>query len=178
MLNTIIRWSIRHRIAVILSAIPLIALGIVAFVRLPIDAFPDTTPVQVQINTTAANLSPLEIERQITVPIEQAISGLPDLSEVRSLSKFGLSQVTVLFEDGTDIYFARQVVMERVSSVEMPQGIERPQLGPVATGLGEVLHRLRRGKEPERASHRSGLEHQAAAAFASRRRGGEYLGRR
>jgi len=146
MLNATIRWSIRHRIAVILAAIPLIALGIVAFVHLPIDAFPDTTPVQVQINTTAANLSPLEIERQITVPIEQAISGLPNLSEVRSLSKFGLSQVTVLFEDGTDIYFARQVVMERVSSVEMSEGIERPQLGPVATGLGEVFHYIVSGE--------------------------------
>src|SRR6187401_91347 len=104
MLNAVIRWSIRHRIAVILSSVLLIGVGIAAFLHLPIDAFPDTTPVQVQINTAAANLSPLEIERQITVPIEQAISGLPHLSEVRSLSKFGLSQVTVIFEDGTDIY--------------------------------------------------------------------------
>jgi cobalt-zinc-cadmium resistance protein CzcA len=155
MLNAVIRWSIRHRIAVILAAIPLIAIGIAAFLHLPIDAFPDTTPVQVQINTTAANLSPLEIERQITVPIEQAISGLPDLHEVRSLSKFGLSQVTVIFEDGTEIYFARQVVMERLQGVEMPAGIDRPQLGPVATGLGEVFHYLVEGKEKSLAELRT-----------------------
>jgi cobalt-zinc-cadmium resistance protein CzcA len=95
-----------------------------------------------QINTVAPALSPLEIERQITFPIEQAISGLPKLHEVRSLSKFGLSQVTVVFEEGTGIYLGRQVVTERLQSVELPEGIDRPQLGPVATGLGEVFHYL------------------------------------
>src|SRR5512147_1515673 len=101
MLNAIISWSIRHRIAVIVGGIILAAIGSAALLHLPIDAFPDTTPVQVQINTVAPALSPLEIERQITSPIEQAISGLPKLHEVRSLSKFGLSQVTVIFEEGT-----------------------------------------------------------------------------
>ncbi len=146
MLNWIISWSIRHRFAVIVGGIILAAIGSAAVFHLPIDAFPDTTPVQVQINTVAPALSPLEIERQITFPIEQAISGLPKLHEVRSLSKFGLSQVTVIFEEGTEIYLGRQVVMERLQSVELPQGIDRPQLGPVATGLGEVFHYLVTGK--------------------------------
>ncbi len=140
MLSTIVRWSIRHRLVVILAAVGSAGLGVFAFLHLPIDAFPDTTPVQVQINTVAPALSPLEIERQLTVPIEQAISGLPALHEVRSISKFGLSQVTVIFEEGSEIYFARQVISERLQGVELPAGIERPQLGPVATGLGEIFH--------------------------------------
>ncbi len=142
MLDRVIRWSIQHRLAVLIGGLLLAALGIHAFLRLPLDAFPDTTPVQVQINTVAPALSPLEIERQITAPVEQAISGLPRLAEVRSISKFGLSQVTVIFEEGADIYLGRQVVAERVGSVSLPPGIERPQLGPVATGLGEVFHYL------------------------------------
>jgi heavy metal efflux system protein len=146
MLNGIITWSLRHRLLVILASIGVALAGIVAFRRLPIDAFPDTTPVQVQINTVAPALSPIEIERQISAPVEQAISGLPKLAEVRSLSRFGLSQVTVVFEEDTDIYLARQVVMERLQTVELPPGIERPQLGPVATGLGEVFHYVVTGK--------------------------------
>ena len=94
------------------------------------------------INTTAPALSPLEIERQITAPVERAISGLPGLTEVRSLSRFGLSQVVVIFDDGTDIYLARQVVSERLDRAKLPAGVDRPQLGPVATGLGEVFHYL------------------------------------
>src|SRR5262245_59885346 len=142
MLNQIISWSIRHRVAVLLAGLVLVAVGVSAFLRLPIDAFPDTTPVQVQVNTVAPALSPLEIERQITAPIEQSISGLPGLEEVRSISKFGLSQVTVIFHPRTGIYLGRQVVMERLAGVELPPGVERPQLGPVATGLGEVFHYL------------------------------------
>jgi len=142
MLERLIRWSIRHRMGVLVAGIALAGVGFSAFLRLPIDAFPDTTPIQVQVNTVAPALSPLEIERQITAPIEQTISGLPGLEEVRSLSKFGLSQVTVIFEDGTDVYLGRQVVMERLAGVELPTGIERPRLGPVATGLGEVFHYL------------------------------------
>ncbi|WP_437961186.1 CusA/CzcA family heavy metal efflux RND transporter [Sorangium sp. So ce119] len=146
MLNAVITWSLRHRLAVILAAIGLSLAGIWSFRRLPIDAFPDTTPVQVQINAVAPALSPVEIERQITAPLEQAISGLPGLEEVRSLSRFGFAQVTVRFEDDTDIYLARQVVLERVQGVALPPGIERPRLGPVATGLGEVLHYVVTGK--------------------------------
>ncbi|KYF82381.1 cation transporter, partial [Sorangium cellulosum] len=146
MLNAVITWSLRHRLLVILASIGLSLAGILALRRLPIDAFPDTTPVQVQINTVAPALSPVEIERQITAPVEQAISGLPRLEEVRSLSRFGLSQVTARFEDETDIYLARQVVMERLQTVTLPPGIERPELGPVATGLGEVFHYVVTGK--------------------------------
>ena len=147
MLNKVIHFSLNHRLLVILAWCFIAVLGAVAFLRLPLDAFPDTTPVQVQVNTTAPALSPLEIERQISAPLEQAISGLPKLKEVRSASRFGMSQVTVIFEDGTDIYLSRQVVMERVQGVALPPGIEKPQLGPVATGLGEVFHYLLTAKD-------------------------------
>ena len=142
MLEAVISWSLRHRVAVIALWLGVAAVGVAALARLPIDAFPDTTPVLVQINTKAPALSPIEIERQVTAPVEQAIGGLPGLEDVRSISKFGLSQVTVTFADATDIYLARQVVGERLATVELPQGIERPSLGPVASGLGEVFHYL------------------------------------
>src|SRR5207245_3827697 len=99
---------------------------------LDIDAFPDTTPVQVQINTVAPALGPEEVERQITFPIEQAIGGLPRLQQLRSVSKFGLSQVVATFDDGTDIYFARQVVNEPLTSVDMPEGLSGPKRRPAA----------------------------------------------
>ena len=118
----------------------MVAVGAVSLQFLDIDAFPDTTPVQIQVNTRRPSLAPEEVERQITFPVEQAISGLPGLEMVRSISKFGLSQVVVTFHDGTDIYFARQLVNERLGTVELPEGIERPQMGPVSTGLGEVFH--------------------------------------
>ena len=140
MLNWIIDFSLRHRATVIAAAVVFAALGVVSLGRLDIDAFPDTTPVQIQINTVAPSLAPEEVERQITFPIEQAIGGLPGLEVVRSISKFGLSQVVVTFHDGTDIYFARQLVNERLGAVELPEGIARPQMGPVSTGLGEVFH--------------------------------------
>ena len=140
MLNRLITACLQHRLLVIVLTLIVAGTGLHALSNLPIDAFPDTTPVQVQVNTVAPALSPLEIEQQITFPVEQVISGLPGLTQVRSISKFGLSQVTAIFEDGTDIYFARQVVGERLRNVELPQGIANPQLGPVATGLGEVYH--------------------------------------
>jgi cobalt-zinc-cadmium resistance protein CzcA len=155
MLNRVIHWSVRHRLAVVLGGLVLAAMGVYAFQRLPIDAFPDTTPIQVQVNTVAQALSPLEIERQITGPVEQAISGLPGLKEVRSISKFGLSQVTVIFEEGAVIYLGRQVVTERLGSVVLPPGIQRPQLGPVATGLGEVFHYLVTGTDKSLAELRT-----------------------
>ncbi|MCI0629197.1 MAG: CusA/CzcA family heavy metal efflux RND transporter [Phycisphaerales bacterium] len=142
MLNWIIGWSLRHRFLVLLGTLGFIVWGVYSLWRLPIDAFPDTTPVQVQVNTVAPALSPEEVERQITQPVEVAISGLPRLAGVRSISKFGLSQVTATFEDGTDIYFARQLINERLGTVELPEGIERSEMGPVATGLGEVFHYL------------------------------------
>ncbi len=140
MLNGIIDFSLRHRLLVILAALAFAVGGAVSLRYLDIDAFPDTTPVQVQINTVAPALAPEEIEQRITFPIEQVLGNMPRLTQMRSVSKFGLSQVVVTFEDGTDIYFARQVVNERLTGVELPTGIERPKMGPVATGLGEVFH--------------------------------------
>ncbi len=146
MLDRVIRWSLAHRWFVIAAWVAIAAIGVHAFTRLPLDAFPDVTPVQVQVNTVAPALGPLEIERLITTRVEQAISGVPSLTEVRSLSRFGLSQVTVTFEDGTDIWHARQVLGERLGTIELPAGIERPAMGPVATGLGEVFHYLVTGE--------------------------------
>lgn len=140
MLNWLIDFSLRNRFLVIAVALVFAAVGVVSLQHLDVDAFPDTTPVQVQINTTAPALGPEEVEQQITFPIEQVLSGLPRLELLRSVSKFGLSQVVVTFEDGTDIYFARQLVNERLTTVALPPGIERPQMGPVSTGLGEVFH--------------------------------------
>jgi len=148
-LNWIIDFSLRNRFLVILVAVVAAATGVVSLRYLDIDAFPDTTPVQVQINTIAPALGPEEIEQQITFPIEQVISGLPGLQQLRSVSKFGLSQVVVTFEDGTNIYFARQLVNERLGTVELPVGIEKPKMGPVATGLGEVFHYVVTGQETE-----------------------------
>lgn len=140
MLNWIINWSLRHRLVVLGMMGVFVAIGLYAVTHVNIDAFPDTTPVQVQINTVAPSFGPEEAERQITFPVEQAISGLPNLQNVRSVSKFGLSQVVVTFDDGTDIWFARRLVGERLATVELPSGIQRPEMGPVATGLGEVFH--------------------------------------
>lgn len=145
-LNRIIDFSLRNRLLVILGVLAAGVAGVISLRHLDIDAFPDTTPVQVQINTVAPALSPEEVERQITFPIEQAISGLPGLEQLRSISKFGLSQVVVIFEDGTDIYFARQLINERLATVELAQGIGRPKMGPVATGLGEVFHYIVTGQ--------------------------------
>ena len=139
MLTRLIDLCLQHRPIVLLATLLLAVVGAFSLARLPFDAFPDTTPVQVQVNTTAPALSPLEVERQITFPVEQAIAGLAGLEQVRSISKFGFSQVTAVFDDYTDIYRARQVVSERLASVELPESVEPPALGPVATGLGEVF---------------------------------------
>jgi cobalt-zinc-cadmium resistance protein CzcA len=140
MLNAVIDWSLRHRFIVVGAALAFVALGLMALPRLPLDAFPDTTPVQVQVNTFAPGVAPVTVERQVTVPVEQALSGAPRLTQMRSVSKFGLSQVVVTFEDGTDIYFARQIVNERLAAADIPPDVQRPRMGPVATGLGEVFH--------------------------------------
>jgi cobalt-zinc-cadmium resistance protein CzcA len=139
MLERLIRGSIAHRWLTLLLTLALMALGAWSFTRLPIDATPDITNVQVQINTEAPGYSPLEAEQRVTFPIETAIAGLSRLDYTRSLSRYGLSQVTVVFEDGTDIYFARQQVAERLQQVrsQLPEGLE-PNMGPVATGLGEI----------------------------------------
>ena len=140
MLERLVNLSFEHRpVVLVLAALALFG-GVRALVTLPVDAFPDTTPVQVQINTVASELGPEEVERQISFPVETAISGLPGLANVRSVSKFGFSQIVATFEDDTSIYDARQLVLERINSVRLPEGIERPSLGPIATGLGEVFH--------------------------------------
>ena len=140
MLEKIIRFSIAHRWLVLLLTLALIGLGAWSFTRLPIDATPDITNVQVQVNTETPGYSPLESEQRVTFPIETAMSGLPGLDYTRSISRYGLSQVTVVFEDGTDLYFARQQIAERLQQVraQLPEGLE-PQLGPIATGLGEIF---------------------------------------
>ena len=140
MLDNIIRLSIRHRWIVLFVVTGLATLGVWNFQRLLIDATPDITNVQVMINTEAEGYSPLEAEQRLTFPIENALGGLPNLDYTRSISRYGLSQVTVVFDDGTDIYFARQLVGERLRSVSgvLPPGIE-PELGPIATGLGEIF---------------------------------------
>lgn len=140
MLEKIIELSIRQHVAVLVAALLLAAIGVYGFGRLKIDAVPDITNVQVQINTAAPGFSPLEAEQRITFPVETAIAGLPGLEYTRSVSRYGLSQVTVVFADGTDVYFARQLVNERLQGVRstLPAGIE-PELGPIATGLGEIF---------------------------------------
>ncbi len=150
MLRWIIHSSLKNRLLVCVLALALVVIGGRTLTLLPIDAFPDTTPVQVQINTTAAALNPQETEAQITLPVELAISGLPGLQNVRSISKFGLSQVVATFDDRIDIFKARQLVMERLQTVELSEGLERPQLGPIATGLGEVFHYVVRSTDTHR----------------------------
>ena len=140
MINKIISFSLAHRWLVLFVAAGIAALGIYNFNRLAIDAVPDITNVQVQINTEAPGYSPLESEQRITFPIETAMAGLPYLNYTRSISRYGLSQVTVIFKDGTDIYLARQLVNERLGEAkeQLPDGIE-PSMGPIATGLGEIF---------------------------------------
>lgn len=140
MIEALVRLSIERRY-LMLSLIPvLLGVGFWSYQRLPIDAVPDITNVQVQINTEAPGYSPLEAEQRITFPVETALYGLPDLEYTRSLSRYGLSQVTVVFKEGTDIFFARNLIDERLSSIKgaLPPGLE-PEMGPIATGLGEIF---------------------------------------
>jgi len=139
MIDAVLSFSVRQRWLVMIGVLLMAALGAWNFMRLPIDAVPDITNVQVQINTSAPGYSPLEVEQRITFPIETAMGGLPHLLNTRSLSRYGLSQVTVVFKDGTDIYFARQLVNERLQQVKdsLPSGIGTA-MGPVSTGLGEI----------------------------------------
>ncbi len=140
MIERILQFSITQRWVVLLTTIGLAIFGAFNYQRLPIDAVPDITNVQVQVNTEAPGYSPLEAEQRITFPVETAMAGMPRLLETRSISRYGLSQVTVIFEDGTDIYFARQLVNERVLEARdnLPPGI-MPSMGPIATGLGEIF---------------------------------------
>jgi len=140
MINTILKFSVRQRLLVILATVILAGFGVLAVKQIPIDAFPDVTNVQVQVLATAGGMSPPEVEKLVTRPIEIELAGLPRLEEVRSVSKIGLSAITVVFEDGVDDYFARNLVFERLQGArdKLPAGVEA-QLGPITTGLGEVF---------------------------------------
>lgn len=140
MINALIRFAIERRWLIIAATLFTASIGLYSVTQLPIDAVPDITNVQVQINTEASGYSPLETEQRITYAVENAMAGIPELDYTRSISRYGLSQVTVVFEEGTDIFWARQQISERLQSVrgELPEGIE-PVLGPIASGLGEIF---------------------------------------
>jgi cobalt-zinc-cadmium resistance protein CzcA len=140
MLESILRFSIKRNLLVLVLVLIVAGLGAWNFTKLPIDAVPDITNVQVMINTEALGYTPLEIEQRVTYPLENALAGLPGLTYTRSVSRYGLSQVVAIFDDNTDVYFARQLVNERLSAArsELPTGLE-PELGPIATGLGEIF---------------------------------------
>src|SRR4030066_704548 len=139
MIDKLIYFALRQRLLIMLTVIVLMAFGVYSFTKLPIDAFPDVTNIQVQIITEDPGRSPVEVEKLITYPIEVQMTGLPRMQELRSLSKCGLSMVTVVFEDDEDIYFARQLILERLieAKEKLPAGVE-PVMGPITTGLGEV----------------------------------------
>src|SRR5215213_7480959 len=139
MLEKLLRFSIQNRWLIVLFTIGVVAVGVFSLRKLPIDAVPDITNNQVQINTVAPALSPDEIEKQVVFPIETALAGIPGLQSTRSLSRNGFSQVTAVFEDQVDIYFARQQVTERLSEAaeSLPPGVE-PKMGAITTGLGEI----------------------------------------
>ena len=139
MLEHFVAVALKRRVLVLVVFAATMGIGVWSLLRLPVDAFPDTSSIQVQVNTSASAMNGEEIEHQITLPVELAISGLPGLKEVRSISKFGISQVTATFTDETDIYDARQFILERLGTVELPEGISPPQLGPISSGLGEVF---------------------------------------
>lgn len=140
MIESILRLAIERRLLLLCFIFVIVGVGVWSYQKLPIDAVPDITNVQVQINTAAPGYSPLESEQRITYPVETALAGLPNLSYTRSLSRYGLSQVTVVFEEGTDIYFARNLINARLGSIKsvLPPGLE-PEMGPISTGLGEIF---------------------------------------
>jgi len=140
MLKYLVEFTLRYRLVVLALAVLLCVFGVLALWHLPFDAFPDTTPELVQVNVAAPGWASEDLERLVTYPLEQTLTGLSGLTEVRSVTKYGLCQVTTIFEDGTDLYLARQQVSERLLAVELPEGVSAPQLGPVSTGLGEVFH--------------------------------------
>jgi cobalt-zinc-cadmium resistance protein CzcA len=141
LLSAIVAWSLRNRALVLVATLLFIVVGLRAALQLPIDAVPDVTNVQVQIITAAPALSPVEVEQYISVPVERAMSGLPRMTQVRSVSKYGLSVVTVVFDDDTNIYFARQLINERMreASEAVPAAYGTPEMGPISTGLGEIF---------------------------------------
>jgi cobalt-zinc-cadmium resistance protein CzcA len=150
MFERIIELVMRNRLLVVIAFVLCVGLGVWRMLDTAVDAFPDTTPVQVQVNAVAPALNPSEIEQQLTLPLELAIAGLPGLDNVRSISKFGFAQIVATFDDQTHVYDARQLVMERVAGVSLPPGIDPPTLGPIATGLGEIFHYTVSSTSPDR----------------------------
>ncbi len=140
MIRHLVEFTLRYRYVTLALAGLLCLVGLLALWHLPFDAFPDTTPVLVQVNVAAPGWAPEDLERLVSYPLEQVLTGLSGLTEVRSVTKYGLCQVTTIFDDGIDLYLARQQVSERLLAVDLPEGIGAPQLGPVSTGLGEVFH--------------------------------------
>lgn len=138
-MNKIIDFSVNNRIFVFLITLVAIGVGYNSFISLPIDAVPDITNTQVQINTSVPGLVPEEIERMVTFPVEYSMNGIPGVENIRSVSKYGISQVTVIFEDNYDIYQARQLIGEKLQNIDLPNGLI-PKMGPISTGLGEVFH--------------------------------------
>ena len=182
MLNRIFELSLGNRFLVLVFAALLVAIGIYSMRRLPIDAVPDVTPNQVQILTNAPGLGPVEVEKFITFPVETAMSGLPGIEKIRSVSRFGLSAVTVYFDERMDIYFCRRLVMERMPAAReaIPTGLGNPEMGPISTGLGEIYQFEVGGAEYF--AHGAALDprvgHRLQAQVGARSRRGEHLRRR
>ena len=148
MLKSIIDFSLKQKFVALSLVVLMAAGGIFALSDIPINSQPDVTPVQVLVITKAGQYSPYDVERLVSYPIETSMNGLPNVKEVRSISQFGLSAVTVLFEEDTDIYFARQQVSQRVQGIaeELPEGVSTPNLGPISTAMGEIVQYAVRGK--------------------------------
>ncbi|MCU7852464.1 MAG: CusA/CzcA family heavy metal efflux RND transporter [Candidatus Thiodiazotropha sp. (ex Monitilora ramsayi)] len=152
MLNRLIDWSVANRLLVVLGLLAMLGIAATLIPRLNLDAFPDVTNVQVQINTEAQGLAAEEVEQLITYPIEAVMYALPDVEEVRSISKTGLSVITVVFNEGTDIYFARQLVFERLQDAreQIPEGVGTPEMGPNTSGLGQIYQYILRSEDPQK----------------------------
>ena len=175
MINPILNFSVRQRMLVILASVILTGFGLLALKQIPIDAFPDVTNVQVQVLATAGGMSPLEVEKLVTRPIEIQMGGLPRLEEIRSVSKIGLCAITIVFEDGVNDYFARQLVSERLASVRenLPAGVDvAVGTDHNRTGRDFSIHTRQQGPEIRRngTAHRPGLHRSSAATHRSGRR--------
>lgn len=149
MIDRLVEWALKQRLLVLLGALGIMGGGYLALQGLAVDAFPDVSPVLVQVTTESPGLAPPEVEALVTYPVEVAMNGLPGVTRIQSISAFGLSQVNVYFRDGVDIYFARQLVFERVQAARdaIPAGLGSPALGPVTTGLGQVYQYLVVGED-------------------------------
>ena len=149
MINKVIEFSVNNRMFVFMATLLLIVFGLKSFQELSIDAVPDITNTQAQINTQVKGLVPEEVERMVTFPIEYSMNGIPGVETIRSISRYGISQVTVIFKEGTDIYKARQLASEKLQNIELPAGVV-PEMGPISTGLGEIFHYSIEAKSPEK----------------------------